>query len=324
VETEKHVWGSLYIKKRLSANGNVEDEADQEQDGAEAIIKYLQDFGLTRKEAKTFFALSKMGSSTATEISGATQFSRLQTYRAIKGLLDNGLVEMSLERPRRYTPLKIEQALNLLGQEAERKILELEKKTPLLLKQWLAVSDLQVDKTNYSFRIIQGAKNVAKFRIMLYESSKNDIAATMKPNDLMKLVTEGADDVFENLKYNNISIRGLSEVNKFNLDASKRFLEFSKLNHTTNSNIVPFTIIDEQEALICLSKDGKDGIPENAIWTNHPDMVRILKEIFEMLWKTSQEGNSRIREIEHKLISQTEPQKTNSRSYNLFLPESSG
>jgi sugar-specific transcriptional regulator TrmB len=289
---------SLNLGKRLNSNGNSEEAFVPEQEGAEAIIGYLHDFGLTTKEAKIYFALSKLGSATATEIAGTTKFSRLQTYRAIKGLLDNGIVEMSLERPRKYTPLKIEQALNLLGQEAERKILELEKKTPLLLKQWTALSDPQVDKTNYTFRFIQGPKNVSKFRIMLYESAKKGITTIMKPNDLMKCVVDGADDVFEKLTYNNVSVKGLSEVNKLNLDASKRFLEFSKLNHTTHSNVLPFAVIDEQEALICLSRDGKDGVPESAIWTNHPELVGFLKEVFEMLWSASIDGSSRIREIE--------------------------
>ena len=287
----------MFPNKTLIPNGN-ESEVDHETEGAAAIVGYLQDFGLTLKEAKIYFLLSKVGSATASEIAAATQLSRLQTYRAIKGLLSNGLVEMSLERPRKYIPLKIEQALNLLGQEAERKILELEKKTPLLLKTWAALNDLTVDKPNYSFRIIQGHKNVAKFRIMLYESAKRDISATMKPNDLMKCVLEGADDVFERLTTSNVSIRGLSEVNKVTLDASKRFLEFSKLRHTPHANIVPFTIIDEQEVLICLSGDGNNGAPENAIWLNHPDMVGLLKEVFEMLWKTSIDGNIRIRELE--------------------------
>ncbi len=265
---------------------------------AEDIVGYLQDFGLTRKEAEIYLSLSQMGSATANEISRATKQSRLQTYRAIKGLLDNGLVEILLERPRKYSALKIDQALSLLGQEAESKILELEKKTPLLLKKWTELNELQADKTNYTFRIIQGTKNVAKFRIMLYETAKKEIAATMKPNDLMKYVTEGSDDVFERLSYNNISVKGLSEVNKLNLDASKRFLEFSKLHHTQNSNVPPFTIIDGQEILICLSNDGKDGVPENAIWTNHPELVSLLAEAFDMLWGKSIDGKIRVREIE--------------------------
>ena len=291
----------MYLKKKLTQNGNGQDRGEPEQ-GAEAIIGYLQDFGLTAKEATIYFLLSKMGSASANEIATTAQFSRVQTYRAIKGLLDNGLVEMSLDRPRRFTPLKIEQALNLLGQEAERKILELEKKTPLLLEKWSAVSDLQVDRTKYTFRIIQGPKNVSKFRNMLYESAKKEINATMKPKDLTKLVFEGADDIFEKLTNDDISIKGLSEVNIFNLDASKRFLEFSKLHHIAHPNILPFTIIDGQEALICLSRDGRDGVPENAIWTNHPEMVEILRQVFEILWNSSQDGKIRIQEIERTAI----------------------
>ena len=233
----------LHSKLDLNLNGK-EDTLSQEIK-AERIIGYLQDFGLNEKEARIYLNLSKVGSATAAEISAISNYSKLQTYRAIKSLLNIGLIEMSLERPRRYTPLKIEQALNLLGQEAERKINELEKKAPILLKEWSSISDLQVDRTKYSFRIIQGEKNVYKFRIMLYESAKERIAYTMKPTELAKLVSHGTDDVIERLSKSNIAIRGLSQMNALNLDASKRFLEFTKLNHVSHSNIVPFSIIDD-------------------------------------------------------------------------------
>ncbi len=292
----------MLLQKKLKANGNVE-YTDEGQDGTDKILSYLQDLGLTEKEAKVFFVLSKTGSATAPEVASMTEFSRLQSYRAIKGLLDKGLVEMSLDRPRRFTPLKIEQVLNLLRQEAERKILDFEDKAPLLLKEWKSEGDLQFDKTKYSFRIIQGHKNVLKFRLMLCETAKKEISATMKPNDLMKLMIDGADDVFERLASNNVSFRGLSEVNEFNLDASKRFLEFSRLQHTENSDLVPFTIIDQQEALVCLSRDGTGDVPENAIWTNHPEIVKILMENFEALWSQSQNAKKRVLEIEASRIS---------------------
>ncbi len=288
----------MILTKSPNSNGFLENASGTIHDGAKNILGYLQDFGLTEKEALTFFVLSKAGSATAAEITGLTKFNRLQSYRAVKSLLDKGLVEISLDRPRRYTPLKIEQVLNLLRQEAEKKILELEKKTPLFISEWSAANDLQFENSNYTFRIIQGNKNVLKFRIMLYESAKKEISTTMRPNELTKLMIEGADDSFEKLNSNNVSIRGLSEVSELNLDASRRFLEFSKLNHTTGSKIVPFAVIDGQEAIICLSKDGANGPAENAIWTNHPEMVQILLEVFEKLWTESQNGLSRVREIE--------------------------
>ncbi len=288
----------VYTKKELLFGLNSFCHAPQDEHRAELIIGYLQDFGLTEKEAEVYFVLSKLHSATAAEIASVTKFSRLQTYRSIKGLLDYGLVEMLLERPRKYTPLKIEQAINLLGQEAEQKIFELEKKAPVLIKEWNTMADFQINRMNYTFRIIQGTKNVFKFRIMLYESAKREIAVTVKANELAKLVLDGVDDVFEKVARKNVNIRGLSEVNQINANAFKRFLEFSKFQHINHSTFVPFAIIDEQETLICLSRDGKNSAPENAIWTNHPDMVGTLKEIFEILWKDAQDGRKRVKEVE--------------------------
>jgi sugar-specific transcriptional regulator TrmB len=267
----------------------------------ESIIRYLQDFGLTEKEAMVYLMLSKASSATASEIVSATQLSNLQAYRAVKGLLNCGLVEVSLERPRRYTPLGIEQAIALLSQEPERKLLEFENKTPLLLKEWSALGELKADRSRSAFRIVQGSKNVLKFRLMLCQSAKKDIVAVMKPNELAKMVLESADDIFKRLTFRNVDVRALSEVNRYNVDASKRFLEFIKLHHVNHSHLVPFSIIDGQEVLICLSQDGKDGVPENAIWTNHPELVDVFREVFEGLWSASQDGTARVREIEDLL-----------------------
>lgn len=38
-----------------------------------SIVNYLQDFGLTEKEAKIYYILSRLGSASANEISSATQ-----------------------------------------------------------------------------------------------------------------------------------------------------------------------------------------------------------------------------------------------------------
>ncbi len=284
--------------KRSNSDEKTNEKESNSRQSAAAIVGYLQDFGLTEKEAVVFVVLSKMSSATASQIANATELNSLQTYRAMKGLVNYGLVEISLERPRRYTPLNIEQAIALLSQEAERKVLDLETKTPSLLKEWATLGGLDLDRKNFTFRIVQGSKNVSRFRLMLYQSAKSEIATIMKSNELAKMVLEGTDDIFEHLRFKNVTIRGLSEVNRYNVDASKKFLEFIKLHHVNRSNLVPFTIIDGQEVLICMSRDGKEGVSENAIWTNHPDFACILKEYFENLWSVSEDGSFRVREIE--------------------------
>lgn len=88
-------------QKSLGVNKTAKEISSKEKGSVTAsIVNYLEDFGLTEKEAKVYYVLSRLGTASAKEIATATQYNRLQTYRSVKGLLDRGLVEISLERPK--------------------------------------------------------------------------------------------------------------------------------------------------------------------------------------------------------------------------------
>lgn len=285
-------------QKSLNANINPRETNNSDKGVATAsIVGYLQDFGLNEKEAKTYYILSRMGSASANEISSATQYNRLQTYRSVKGLLDRGLVEISLERPRRYTPLKIEHAISLLQQEAANRIVQLESKKPLLLQKWSEVTDFPISRASYTFRIIQGTKNVFKFAIMLYESAEKNIDIIIKGKELMRWVVEGTDDSLQRRTSRHVMARAISEFDKQNTAAIKRFLEFCDLRHVSPLEIVPLILIDEKEVLICLNGNTQ-GVPENAIWTNHPELVKMLSGFFKMLWASSKDGKQKLEQVE--------------------------
>jgi sugar-specific transcriptional regulator TrmB len=265
-----------------------------------SIISYLQDFGLTIREAKIYYTLSRLGSANANEITSAAQYNRLQTYRSIKSLLDRGLVEISLERPRRYTPLKIEHAISLLEQEAANRIVQLESKRPLLLEKWAEISDFPISQKGYTFRIIQGTKNVYKFAIMLYDSAQKNIDIIVKGNDIMRWILEGADDSLAKKTAVHVNIRAITEFDTHNTVAAQRFLEFCDLRHISPLDIVPLGIIDGREVLICLNGN-EHSVPENAIWTNHPELVRMLNGFFNLAWTNSRDGKVMLQEIIPKL-----------------------
>ena len=248
-----------------------------------STVNYLQDFGLTEKEAKIYYILSRLGSASANEISSATQYNRLQTYRSVKGLLDRGIVEISLERPRKYTPLKIEHVISLLQQEAANRIMQLESKKPLLLEKWSEIDDFPIAKANYTFRIVQGSKNVFKFAVMLFDSAKQDIDIAIKGDEIMRWVMEDTDNSLEEKTPEKVRVRVISEFDKNNSPAVQRFVEFCELRHVSSLNTVPIVIIDGKEVLICLNGNVK-GVPENAIWTNHPDLVSMMTGFFNGLW----------------------------------------
>jgi sugar-specific transcriptional regulator TrmB len=268
----------------LGVNKTAKEISNNEKDTVtESIVNYLEDFGLTEKEAKIYYILSRLGSASANEISSATQYNRLQTYRSVKGLLDRGIVEISLERPRRYTPLKIEHVISLLEQEAANRIVQLEYKKPLLLQKWSEMTDFPVSRACCTFRIIQGSKNVFKFANMLIESAEKDIDIAIKGDEITRWIIEDVDNSLQKKTSKKVMIRTISEFDKHNTAAMNRFLEFGDLRHISSLKTVPMVIIDGKEVLICLNGNTQ-GIPENAIWTNHPELVGMLTSFFNIQW----------------------------------------
>jgi sugar-specific transcriptional regulator TrmB len=292
---------SLSVSKNAKENSNL-----QKGTASSSIISYLEDFGLTQREAKIYYVLSRLGSANANEITNAVQYNRLQTYRAIKNLLDRGLVEISLERPRRYTPLKIEHAISLLEQEAANRIMQLESKKPLLLQKWAEITDFPMSKAGYTFRIIQGSKNVFKFAIMLYESAEKEIDIIIKGNEIMRWILEGADDSLQRKTSKQIIARAITEFDLYNTRAVERFLEICDLRHLQSLNIVPLVLIDSREVLICLNGNVQ-GVPENAIWTNYPELVQMLNGFFNLSWTNSKDGKTTLQELEQMAHLRKEP-----------------
>lgn len=283
-------------QKSVSVNENgKEPNSAQKEQAIGIIISYLQDFGLSEKEAKIFHALSLLGSANSSQITNASQYNRLQTYRAVKGLLDRGLVEISLERPRRYTPLKIEHAISLLEQDAANRMMQLESKKELLLQKWSELKSLSL-KQQFTFRIIQGEKNVLKFAIMLYESAQKEINIILKGNEIVRWVIGGVDDSLQRKALNRIIIRAITEFNLNNASAVGRFLQFCDLRHVPLLNTAPLIVIDDKEVLICLNSNNQ-GIPENAIWTNHPELVGIFSSFFINQWNSAKHGKTTFSEL---------------------------
>jgi sugar-specific transcriptional regulator TrmB len=250
---------------------------------ASSIVSYLEDFGLTTKEAEIYYVLSRLGQASANEISNVAKYNRLQTYRSVKGLLDRGLVEISLERPRKYTPLKIEQTINLLEKEAANKLIQLENKKPLLLQKWSEITDSPIPQNCCTFRIIQGNKNVLRFTSMFLDSAQKKIDIAIKGSEINRLMIEDTDGSLQEKTSKRVKIRVISEFVEHNSSTMQRLMEFCELRHISSLDTVPIALVDCKEILICLNGNTQ-GLPENAIWTNHPEFVSMLTSFYNSLW----------------------------------------
>src|SRR2546422_11658636 len=77
----------------------------------------LQRIGLSRYEALVFVNLARAGATTAGDVARVSGGNRGQTYRALEGLEARGLVEVTLDRPRRYAARAINAVFEMIAAE---------------------------------------------------------------------------------------------------------------------------------------------------------------------------------------------------------------
>jgi len=81
-----------------------------------AAVAALGELGLSTYAARTFVGLQKLGVATASEVADVTDVPRSQVYGATEELESVGLVDTQRGSPRRYRPVDIEAARDLLYQ----------------------------------------------------------------------------------------------------------------------------------------------------------------------------------------------------------------
>ena len=90
-----------------------------------ALQERLRDFGLTKNESKIYVYLSKSGPQKAIEISRNEKIPRTETYHLLSNLEIKGIVVPSVQKPTRFSAVTIEDAIESIIKNQEKRIEEL-------------------------------------------------------------------------------------------------------------------------------------------------------------------------------------------------------
>ena len=90
-----------------------------------ALQEKLRDFGLTKNESKIYVYLSKAGPQKAIEISRNEKIPRTETYHLLSNLELKGIVIPSIQKPTRFSAVSIEEAIESIIKNQEKRIEEL-------------------------------------------------------------------------------------------------------------------------------------------------------------------------------------------------------
>jgi len=276
---------------RTSYLGNL-----QTQQSTDEIVADLQDYGLTRNEARVLFYLAKSGLSRASGVSRAVQINRTETYRTIRNLQHRGLVEATLERPVRFQSAPFEKCLQILINERKARLKILERRGEDLRRVFETLRLEPVRQEIERFQVIEGRLRIEQKLQSMYTQAKKSVMTVLSSSELLRADTSGLFDLLEQSNRTKVKIRAITSIDHSSLDVVEKLAETIEVRHLDlKARPVPrVSIIDDTEALFEITTDEVRRNEEVALWINSRPFVGNLQAYFEEIWTSGTPVSGRI------------------------------
>jgi sugar-specific transcriptional regulator TrmB/pimeloyl-ACP methyl ester carboxylesterase len=270
----------------------------------------LKDFGLTSKEADVYLFLARHEVLTGGEVAKQTKIARSLVYRILKSLQAKGLVEPTLESPKRFVAIAFENALDLVIKTRQEEALLVERAKKDLLEDWRVISEAKPIARIEKFTVIEGNKKIYAKILHMIKETKNQLSGMLPVSALSRAEQIGVfEAVHKHPLKNKIKFQFVTDVNSQNINAVKLLkpelgaeLDLKARNLESEVTSFPiFVIRDKEEAMIFI-RPGAETTTEKqgdvCICTNCESLVQTFNGIFQTLWQTSIDLTAKICEIE--------------------------
>jgi len=264
-------------------------DALQTHKGTDEIVADLQEYGLTRNEARVLFYLAKSGLSRASGVARAVQINRTETYRTIRNLQHRGLVEATLERPVRVQSAPFEKCLQILIDERKARLRNLERRGEDLRRVFESMRVEPVRQEIERFQVIEGRRRIEQKLQSLYTQARKSVMTVLSSSELMRAETSGLFDLLEQFNRSKVKIRAITSIDQSSLSLVEKLAETIEVRHLDlKARPVPrVSIIDDAEAIFEITTDEVRRNEEVALWINSRPFVGNLQAYFEEMWTSA-------------------------------------
>lgn len=221
----------------------------------EETRKSLEELGLTKYEASTFVALSRLGEGTATEVHEESTVPRSSVYGALDGLAEMGLVDKSRSRPKHFRAVEPEEALERLMEEKRR---EAEK-----AREGLESMRPRRRQNRGTVWSIEGAENILDRAGEIIESSVERVWVLDSPG-LVRALGDQLDET------------GAEKVVVTGADTDKGTHRLARRDDRVK-RLEGFVLIGDSEVLVSFeTEEGRLGL-----WSPSSGMLQLFEHFFE-------------------------------------------
>ena len=258
--------------------------------------------GIPDKGARLYLAASHGGPQTASELARLTAMHRVEAYRFIQQLIDQGLLHETATRPRRFAALPPEDLVDRWIREATENLRRLRRDRDRVVASWLETRELLGATDGRKFTVLEGRDERNRFLAKRLGVAERQILMTVSGATLASLTAGGVDRALRDASGRGIRVRIVTEIYHPNLADVRHYLDFAEVRHATRPLMHRSIVVDRDGALVLISTEGaalRESRDEQiALWSTAPAVVELSREYHQRQWGPGVRGESRIEEIQ--------------------------
>jgi sugar-specific transcriptional regulator TrmB len=261
----------------------------QELKRSSTLTEKLRTLGLTENECKAYFTLLKLGESTVVQLSRESRVQRTMVYSLMSGLVSKGLVEETIDRPRRYKPVNVRQALPRLAMRIRDRLDKIVKESEQLAAklEGFSISPVQTGDSPEEIRIIYGPQAARAHLLESVRSAKTEfwgMAGRRRPPHISdRLLAE----TFQLIKSKGLKTKLIIEVDRENRRRVARMAAAAEISHYQPIPVYMYGADDKMVA-VSLAREPIIRRSQTAqLVSTYRPTVQIMRQFFDTLWQES-------------------------------------
>jgi HTH-type transcriptional regulator, sugar sensing transcriptional regulator len=261
----------------------------------------LRSFGLTEKEASIYILISKHGAIRSNELAKHTKTDKAEIYRILTSLQGKGIIEKTLESPTRFTAMPFEKVVDSYIKNKRDEANIVEKTRNNLLDDWKKITKTQPVSPLERFIVVEGWRKVYPRIFEMVKETKRQLSCISSAEGLLKAEQYGLSEaILAHPNKEKIEFRFITEVSNQNMENVSKLLKLMPKNlSNVRGRKTAFSfkqsprmvIKDDEEIFLFINSNSEEpiGSDDVALWTNCKTIVQSFNDMFEDLWKNSED-----------------------------------
>ncbi len=266
------------------------------------LLELLAQHGIPEKAARVYLGACRAGPQTASELGRLSAISRVETYRILRQLTEEGLLRATGGRPQRFEAIPLDELLDLWIRRASDRVRRLEQDRTKILSDWENVRTEFVERDPRKFAVLEGRETIHRFLMKRLGAARTSILLSASARSLTRIIDTGTARGLGEARDRGVKVKIVTEVGPANLEDAKHLGSLAELRHARSPVMNRSVVIDRAGALVYVSSEegfGRTGEEQVALWSTAPMFVQLACDYHRRLWTPAERAEARFVELEN-------------------------